>query len=56
MILWGKIPVWTIWSILIALCLLSALFIFSIMKKLEAATSDMPAPQPEETIADPAND
>ncbi len=40
MILWGKIPVWTIWAILIALCLLSALFIFSIMKKLEAATSD----------------
>ena len=45
MILWGKIPVWTIWAILIALCLLSALFIFSIMKKLEAATSDdTPAP------------
>ncbi|WP_295730726.1 peptide MFS transporter [uncultured Muribaculum sp.] len=43
MILWGKIPVWAIWSILIALCMLSALFIFSIMKKLEAATSDAPA-------------
>ncbi len=43
MLLWGKIPVWTIWGILIALCLLSALFIFSIMKKLEAATSDAPA-------------
>lgn len=40
MILWGMIPVWTIWAILIALCLLSALFIFSIMKKLEAATGD----------------
>ena len=38
MALWGKIPVWSIWCILITLCLLSALFIFSIMKKLEAAT------------------
>lgn len=45
MMLWGKIPVWTIWTILIALCLLSALFIFSIMKKLEAATGDAPAPE-----------
>lgn len=40
MMLWGKIPVWSIWAILITLCLLSAAFIFSIMKKLEAATSD----------------
>ena len=40
MLLWGKIPVWTVWMILIGLCLTSAIFIFSIMKKLEAATSD----------------
>ncbi len=40
MALWGKIPVWSIWAILICLCFLSAAFIFSIMKKLEAATSD----------------
>lgn len=40
MLLWGKIPTWTVWMILIGLCLLSAIFIFSIMKKLEAATSD----------------
>jgi POT family proton-dependent oligopeptide transporter len=40
--LWGKIPVYAIWSILIAICLLSAAFIFSIMKKLEAATGDAP--------------
>lgn len=40
MLLWGKIPVATIWIILITICLLSAAFIFSIMKKLEAATSD----------------
>ena len=40
MLLWGKIPTTLIWAILIGLCLLSAAFIFSIMKKLEAATSD----------------
>lgn len=40
MLLWGKISVATLWGILIAICLLSALFIFSIMKKLEAATED----------------
>ena len=43
MLLWGKIPVWTLWGILVAICLISAAFIFSIMKKLEAATSDDPA-------------
>ena len=36
--LWDKLPLWSVWTILIALCLLSALFIFSIMKKLESAT------------------
>ncbi len=40
MLLWGKIPTTLIWAILIGLCLLSAAFIFSIMKKLEAATGD----------------
>lgn len=35
--LWGSIPLWIVWGILIVLCLLSALFIFSIMKKLESA-------------------
>ena len=38
--LWDKINVALLWVILIGLCLLSAAFIFSIMKKLEAATSD----------------
>ena len=33
--LWGGIQLWMIWSVLIVCCLLSALFIFSIMKKLE---------------------
>ena len=33
--LWGGIQLWMVWSLLIVCCLLSALFIFSIMKKLE---------------------
>jgi POT family proton-dependent oligopeptide transporter len=33
--LWGNMPLWTMWGVLIVCCLLSALFIFSIMKKLE---------------------
>ena len=37
-LLWNKIPLWGVWSLLITLCILSALFIFSIMKKLESAT------------------
>ena len=40
MILWGKIPTYMVWGILVVICLISAAFIFSIMKKLEAATSD----------------
>lgn len=49
MLLWGKIPVYVLWAILIAICLVSAGFIFSIMKKLEAATGDAPQPAEEET-------
>ncbi len=45
MLLWGKIPTYMVWGILVVLCLLSAAFIFSIMKKLEAATADVPAPE-----------
>ena len=33
--LWGGMQLWMVWSVLIVYCLLSALFIFSIMKKLE---------------------
>ncbi len=52
MLLWGKISVSMLWFILILICLVSAAFIFSIMKKLEAATSDEPAPDtdPLETV------
>ncbi|MCH5326853.1 MAG: MFS transporter [Duncaniella sp.] len=48
MLLWGKIPTWSVWAILIVICLISAGFIFGVMKKLEAATSDAPAPEAEE--------
>jgi len=33
--LWMKVPLWALWSILVVACLLSAAFMFSIMKKLE---------------------
>ena len=33
--LWGGMQLWMVWSVLIVCCLLFALFIFSIMKKLE---------------------
>lgn len=36
--LWGRMELWALWSILIVLCLLSALFIFLMMKRLENAT------------------
>lgn len=35
---WGKLDLWQLWSIFIVCCLLSAVFIFSIMKRLENAT------------------
>ena len=38
-LLWNKLPLWGVWTVLIVLCLLSTLFIFSIMKKLERATA-----------------
>lgn len=39
--IWGTgLPLWMVWGVLVVLCLLSAIFIFSIMKKLEAATKD----------------
>jgi POT family proton-dependent oligopeptide transporter len=33
--LWMKIPLWALWGILVVACLLSAAFLFSIMKRLE---------------------
>ncbi|MBA4408227.1 MAG: MFS transporter [Odoribacter sp.] len=37
-LLWGKVELYTLWGIFIICCILAAVFIFSIMKKLEAAT------------------
>lgn len=38
-LLWNRIDVSILWAILMGVCLLSASFIFAIMKKLEAATA-----------------
>ena len=37
-LLWSKLPLWGVWTVLIALCLISGIFMYSMMKKLEAAT------------------
>ncbi len=37
-VFWDKLPLYAFWGILIACCLLSAAFIFSIMKRLEKVT------------------
>jgi POT family proton-dependent oligopeptide transporter len=36
--LWDKVELWQLWSVFIVCCLISAAFIFSIMKRLENAT------------------
>ena len=38
-LMWGRIDLYMLWGIFIICCILSAIFIFSIMKKLESATS-----------------
>jgi len=35
---WGKLDLWQLWAIFIACCILSAIFIFSIMKRLQRVT------------------
>ena len=35
---WGDMPLWGVWAIFIVCCLLSAIFMFSVMKKLEKVT------------------
>ena len=37
-LLWSRLPLWGVWTVLISLCVLSGLFMFAMMKKLEAAT------------------
>ena len=36
--LWAGIPLWSVWTVFITLCILSAVFMFVMMKRLEAAT------------------
>jgi POT family proton-dependent oligopeptide transporter len=36
--MWDRVELWHLWSVFIVCCLLSAAFIFSIMKRLESAT------------------
>ena len=36
--MWNVVPLWVTWTVLIALCLISGIFIFSMMKRLESAT------------------
>ena len=38
--MWGGMPLWMLWGVLVVCCLLSALFIFSIMKRLERITNN----------------
>ena len=34
-LLWGGLPLWIVWSVFIVLCLISAAFMFAMMKRLE---------------------
>jgi len=36
--LWGPLPVWVVWAVFMVLCLLSAGFMFAMMKRIEATT------------------
>ncbi len=37
-LLWDKVELWELWAVFIVCCILSAAFIFSVMKRLENAT------------------
>ena len=36
--LWAGLPLWSVWTVFIVLCLISALFMFVMMKRLERVT------------------
>ena len=38
--LWNHVPLWVNWTVLMALCVISGLVMFSMLKKLEAATAN----------------
>ncbi len=35
-LLWGKVPLWACWSVFLGVCLIAAIFMFAVMKRLEA--------------------
>jgi POT family proton-dependent oligopeptide transporter len=35
-LLWGAVPLWACWCVFMAVCLVAAIFMFSMMKRLEA--------------------
>jgi len=39
-LLWDKVPLWANWSILMALCVIAAVIMFAMLKKIEAATAE----------------
>lgn len=39
-LLWEKVPLWANWTILAALCLVAAIIMFALLKKIEAATEE----------------
>jgi len=45
---WDTFSLTTFWGVLIVCCLISAIFIISILKRLERATGDVPVPKPQE--------
>ena len=38
--LWNNVPLWVNWTVLMALCVISGVVMFSMLKKLESATAD----------------
>ena len=38
--LWNNVPLWVNWSVLMALCVISGIFMFAMLRKLEAATAE----------------
>ncbi|MDD3960284.1 MAG: MFS transporter, partial [Bacteroidales bacterium] len=38
-ILWNKLQLWQFWGLLVVFCVLAAMFIFSILRRLENATN-----------------
>lgn len=38
--LWGNLSLWAVWCVFVGVCLVAAIFMFAMMKKLEAATEE----------------